>query len=98
MNKNEKVKIDINGSISDSAKGITQDAAGMSLIAIILLFLFAPATAPLFEVGLDNKYMLNGMPDVDRIKIEKAKIRRRLWIVCAITWTSFILCNLYWTY
>lgn len=101
MNDNKKIKIDINGSISDSAKGIGQDAAGILLVAIIFGFLFAPMFAPLFEWVLQKdraNFCEWGHYDYEIVQRKLAKIKRTLWIVCIIGWIMVFLINTFWHY
>ena len=96
MNKEpENVKIDINGSVSDSAKGILGAIGGMALIAIILGCLFAP----LFESFIKHSLMKepNGQW-IDMTKMQAVydsmwKVRVILWIICIASWAFLIWCN-----
>jgi hypothetical protein len=93
----KREKIDINGSISNSVKGIAGDTIGLLVVAIIFGCLFAPVFATIIEGKLmrkPNGCFINmiDMPDVWR-KMVFVKIA--LWIVCIIAWTAVFLLNVH---
>lgn len=95
--KNDKMKIDINGSVKDSAHEVVSSMGGMFLIAITLGCLIAPIFASAIE---DEMLCPNGKhypPDYNYTnliaKINTVKIG--LWIIAFLAWCFVIAAYIY---
>lgn len=94
MKNEEKMKIDILGSVSDLINLIAKHAIGVILLAIFFGFLFAPVFAPLFENGLKEKYKNKyNMTDYNLVRHKMMGIRMFLWIIAIIGWICVFISN-----
>lgn len=92
---NEKLKIDLRGSVSDAVSETITDFSGFAIFMAFVGCLIAPIFAPLFRGSLYAKYDINH--HYDRIPLVESKMRvikLGLWIVAALGWGFVIACNL----
>lgn len=84
---NNKVEVDIRGSINTAVNGTAKDVLGFLVVAFIFGFAFAPWFSPFFRAHLEEKYKINQDPRRQLLVNETmAKINLGLWITAIISW------------
>lgn len=88
---NDKVKIDINGSLHDAVGEAATEVTGIFIVALIVGVLIAPAFGSWIESALKKQYSY--LPYEDRYPVINAKMAKAyivLWTVSLIAWAAVI--------
>lgn len=90
-----KIKIDINGSISDSFWEVVSTIGGVGMLFIFCLCLIAPILSSSFRHNLErpNGGFLPLMYDYSIIDRKMRRINLILWLICITSWIFFMWCN-----
>ena len=88
IDKNDKVKIDINGSIADSASGIASDAATMAFVGIFIGMLVAPLFSKTMRIIVRDAHKKVFPHELreQKIKSDMILVNIILWVSCIIAW------------
>lgn len=97
----DRIKIDLKGSVEDAAGEVAQQAIGTAFLLLLVGFLVAPVFATLFESQVEDHfrekyrdYDLHERIPLRHNAVAKVmrKVRLALWIIAAVGWACVLGC------
>lgn len=93
--KQEKVKIDVIGTVKDTAGAACEFTFFAAILSVIVGCLFAPCFTVLFERSLRQKYdVTHNNENITYVHRDLAIINVIMWVIAILAWSAVIYTNL----